>query len=560
VTENKQKYRRSLFLISLFIGLISVALIITLFFSFLFTQKLIESKFNNDRSAVLDSTVIIYNEFIFNEIPTLSLYKGFLDSNSVSDLSKDYFKKFPFIEQILFYDVEISNQPIQDGFSLDKFSVGVKAVYNFVPESRSSESSVLFRKGEKGSFSIREANDLSRSVLKFTEYIASLENNFSLTNEDIFKIFYTFYNDYVSFINVPREADLRIYSDLMYKDLPLSPKYDQDVITFKLNPTKLPITNTNASLFEYIEVKPIYFDSLQSESGYLTASAPLPGALGDFQLYFISSKKHISKWVATLFAPLALIIIVVYGIMVLIGLLIYRNLNVNQRMFKLQYDFINNISHEFKTPVSVIKIAGNNMKTSDNLKVAEIKHYGKILDEEADKLNNLMTKLLSITQLENKTIQFHKEQVILSDFIQSVLNEYSIRYPDFVITHQLKEVETLFADPVILASIFQNFIDNAYKYNESSPKTLKINIFKEKKNTIVEFTDNGIGISENELQNIFEKFYRINNQFNQTGSAGIGLAFSSEMVKAMDGKISVTSTLGSGTTFRLQFTSNKNHG
>src|SRR3546814_5030902 len=109
--------------------------------------------------------------------------------------------------------------------------------------------------------------------------------------------------------------------------------------------------------------------------------------------------------------------------------LLFRNLKINRLMFNLQYDFINNLTHEFKTPVSVIKIAGNNIRGTKDLSEGELQHYGKILDEESDKLNELMTKLLSFTQIESKSIKVRKDTNNMEVFCQNLVDEYQISYP-----------------------------------------------------------------------------------------------------------------------------------
>jgi two-component system phosphate regulon sensor histidine kinase PhoR len=106
-------------------------------------------------------------------------------------------------------------------------------------------------------------------------------------------------------------------------------------------------------------------------------------------------------------------------------------------VFKLQYDFINNFTHEFKTPVSVIKIAGSNLKGDAELSDRQRKHYGKILDEEADKLNELMNKLLSFTQLENRSISVNREEINLQQFVKGYIDTFKIKYPDFKLDYQI---------------------------------------------------------------------------------------------------------------------------
>jgi len=215
----------------------------------------------------------------------------------------------------------------------------------------------------------------------------------------------------------------------------------------------------------------------------------------------------------------------------------------------LQYDFINNFTHEFKTPVSVIKIAGSNLSGDNGLSDKQRKQYGRILNEEADKLNDLMNKLLSFTQLENKSIDIKKEEIDVENFINKYKETFRIKYPDFKINCRVHDVKSFYTDPVLLGSIVQNLVENAYKYSHPDKKELNINVTHEKRNIIFSFADRGIGIPKNEMSNIFQKFYRIENQYNQNGSVGLGLAFCKELVNFMNGDIIVNSKVNEGSEF-----------
>jgi two-component system phosphate regulon sensor histidine kinase PhoR len=249
--------------------------------------------------------------------------------------------------------------------------------------------------------------------------------------------------------------------------------------------------------------------------------------------------------------PIAAMVLLIYVFLVLIGWLIYRNLSVNLKLFKLQYDFINNFTHEFKTPISVIKIAGSNLRSDSDLSERQRKHYGKILDEEADKLNELMNKLLSFTQLENKSISIKKEEIGLEDFTKGYIETFRLKYPDFKMDYKVQGARNFYADPVLLGSVFQNLIENAYKYSNPKRREVYIWIGLEKKNVIFSFRDRGIGIAKVEMENIFKKFYRIENQYNQNGSVGLGLAFCKELVNFMDGEITVSSKINEGSEFKV---------
>jgi two-component system, OmpR family, phosphate regulon sensor histidine kinase PhoR len=220
-------------------------------------------------------------------------------------------------------------------------------------------------------------------------------------------------------------------------------------------------------------------------------------------------------------------------------------------MFKLQYDFINNFTHEFKTPLSVIKIAGNNIRSAHSITEPERLRYGKILDEEADKLNDLMNKLLSLTQIENQSISIKREAINLEVFVQNLIDAYQIKYPEYEITYDIRKVETFISDPVLMASIFQNLMENAYKYSSLKNKVLHISITLERGKIVFRFADQGIGIPKEEMKNIFQKFYRIQSQYNQQGSVGLGLAFCKELVNFMKGEISVKSRVGIGSEFTI---------
>src|SRR5690606_22700264 len=113
--------------------------------------------------------------------------------------------------------------------------------------------------------------------------------------------------------------------------------------------------------------------------------------------------------------------------------------------------------------------------------------YGKILDEEADKLNNLLNTLLSFTQIENKIIKPKLEEVDLEEFCERMVSSYRIKYPDFDINFFLEDVRFFKTDLTLLTSVFQNLIDNAYRYSVQGRKYMRILIFVQNRQIFFKF-------------------------------------------------------------------------
>jgi two-component system phosphate regulon sensor histidine kinase PhoR len=548
----QQTYRKNFALVIIFLILITAALGGTLYTAYNFTAKYVENEFASQKIEVLEETIKPYNDFFQNKIPEISFYQGYLDSTQAAKYIDTIFRKFNFVDRVVFYDATISNRTFSEGIRVNNFSLGPKAIYQF-SRNIAPDSILLFKENEATKpFSLKSGDEFNKMALKFSGFIELADTSRVLNDSDRFNVFYSVMSKRISYMNIPRREEIKIYKDLMLSNQSLSPMYELDMFSFYLDPLKLSIKNTKPELYESINIKPLVYESLENTSEIISNDLPLSGPFSDYKLYFSSSKTFLRKEINARFLPIAGGLIISYFILVLIAYLIFRNLNINSKLFKLQYDFINNLTHEFKTPVSVIKIAGNNIRSASQLSDRERIHYGKILDEEADKLNDLMNKLLSFTQIENKAIQIKPENINLEVFCQNLIDSYQVKYPNFDISYMIKGVEYFRSDPVLLGSIFQNLIDNAYKYSRPDNKVLKIKITKIKKQLFIKFSDRGIGIPTKDLNNIFEKFFRVQNEYNQQGSVGLGLAFCKELVKFMHGNISVKSVVGKGSEFTIE--------
>jgi len=532
-------YRRIFSLIIVFLVLISVVFVIALFIAYNLTANYVENEFSSKKIDVLEQTIKPYNNLFQNKIPEITSYQGFLDSASAAKYTYAVFQDYPFVKRVVFYDMLIGRQK-HSTIVKNNLGISIKAIYQYAPQNGKVLGSRKWLTNDQV--------DFNQMAVKLSDYITFSDTSRGSTQDEIFKTFYDVKPDKITYSNILRREDVKVFRELQKQGNSAS-FYKQNMMTFFLDPYSLKVKNSHRELYQNVAIQPVVYDVLDNGSGNLVTEVALPGAFSDYKLFFSSTRSYLKTETNRRFMPIAALVLLIYFFLVLIGLLIYRNLNINIKLFKLQYDFINNFTHEFKTPVSVIKIAGSNLSGDNELSERQRKQYGKILNEEADKLNDLMNKLLSFTQLENKSINIKKEEINVNDFTDGYIEAFRIKYPDFKIDCKVKGVKSFYADPVLLGSIFQNLVENAYKYSHPQKKELYIDIQTEKRNIVFSFADKGIGIQKNELNNIFRKFYRIENQYNQNGSVGLGLAFCKELVNFMNGDIVVNSKVNEGSEF-----------
>ncbi len=539
--ESSTVYRKNFSLIIAFLVLISVTFIIALFISYSLTDRYVENEFAAKKIDVQEQTIKSYNDFFQNRIPEITFYHGFLDSASASRYARSVLSDYPFVTRIVFYDVAIS-KPINNELEGRQLGVNLKSLYEYTLKDRKI---VVTRKGR-----LQDYSDFETMADKLNNFVTIADTSREPTQDDKFKTFYGIQSRKISYLNILSREEVKLYRELQ-KGSNAASVYKQNMLTFDLDQSLLKLKNPHPELYKNISIRPVVYDPIENENSNITAESPLPGAFSNYKLYLSSPKFYLDAEVDRRFLPIGAMVLLIYFFLVTISWLIYRNLNVNMRLFKLQYDFINNFTHEFKTPLSVIKIAGSNLRGDAELSERQRKQYGKILDEEADKLNDLMNKLLSLTQLENNAINLKVQEVDAEDFVKGYINTFKIKYPEFKLSYKISGSGSFYCDPVLLGSVFQNLMENAYKYSNPGRKELHIDTQINRKNITISFADKGIGIAKEEITHIFKKFYRIENQYNQNGSVGLGLAFCKELVNFMEGEIVVKSKIKEGSVFTV---------
>lgn len=539
--NQRNPYRKNYVLVFAFTAVLTVSLIVAMSLATTLITSKVESEFSARKGEVVEHNLVAFYNFFQSKIPEISFYQGYLDSATAAAYADVVLDTYPFVERIQFFDILLNNSvTTQYGFSANNLVIYPTGIFEFSREGqrRLPHASAIL-------------DDFHHMGFKLTSFLERVDTTQVAYGDELFRVFYSVNPGKISFMNIPRLEDLKIYKDLMASTNTYGTAYEQDMFTFFINPNKIKLENPIPRLYEQIEIHPLVFDNFEIGPDVLVTEAPLPGALADHKLYFSASRSFLSAEINHRLFPVMGGILLIYLFLIMFAYLIYRNLYINSRMFKLQYDFINNLTHEFKTPLSVIKIAGNNIRSARNLAEKERQLYGKILDEESDKLNNLMNTLLSFTQIENKSFKLKKEDVDMQAFCDTIVEATNLKYNDLHLECKVELDEPLYTDPVLLGSVFQNLINNAYKYSRPEERYLEIHIFRRKKQVIMTFTDRGIGIAKHELKHVFKKFYRVQSQYNQQGSVGLGLAFCRELVNFMGGTITVASELGKGTRFTI---------
>jgi two-component system phosphate regulon sensor histidine kinase PhoR len=271
--------------------------------------------------------------------------------------------------------------------------------------------------------------------------------------------------------------------------------------------------------------------------------------------YLLLNFPHRSKYI--IHEMLFWIFTAIVLLLVLIGLSVslvylYRQKFLNE----LQRDFVNNFTHEFKTPLAVMKIASDVLvQPSITTQPGRLLKYGAVIKEQTEHLQNQVERLLKTASGDNKYIIVHKEPCMLNEVIQHAIDQLEPlikeKNADVYFTRAEND-PVVHADRVHLQLVVINLIENALKYSNGAPY-IAIDIQQEAGNFYaVSVKDKGIGIEEKNFKYLFKKFYRVpTGNVHRVSGFGLGLNFVKKIIDAHDGKIVLKSVPGVGTEFKI---------
>ncbi|MDB0615457.1 HAMP domain-containing sensor histidine kinase [Tenacibaculum dicentrarchi] len=308
----------------------------------------------------------------------------------------------------------------------------------------------------------------------------------------------------------------------------------------------------------------VYEDGLatQLKSGYFNiqpndANYPLladDNGISKYKLY-IKFPNERKKLLSEIFNILGLSLLFIIIIIVAFTTSLYQLIR-QKKISAIKTDFINNMTHEFKTPIATINLALDAIKNPKIISEPEkIKRYVKMIREENKRMHGQVENVLRISRLEKNQIEITKDATDMHDTIEEAIEHIQLLVDDKkgTVTSHYQAISTeVLGNQFHLTNIIVNILENALKYSEGAPK---IDIYTENTNKyfIFKVKDQGIGMSRNAQKYIFDKFYREHNgNIHNVKGHGLGLAYVKEIIDSHQGSVYVESEKGKGSLFTVK--------
>ena len=215
----------------------------------------------------------------------------------------------------------------------------------------------------------------------------------------------------------------------------------------------------------------------------------------------------------------------------------------------LKNDFVSNVSHEFKTPLSVIEGYASLLQ-DPSLTEEDRQKYTQIIIESTKKLSTLVNNVLKISKLDNRKITINKEEYYLDEQIRESILSYQDEWANKRIDFEI-DMETILinADKNLLVNVWNNLISNAIKFSPEN-STIFITLSEENEHAKISIKDEGCGIPKDDIPYIFDKFFQVDKSHKSNGN-GLGLTLVKDIIDLVKGEIKVESEVNKGTTFTI---------
>jgi signal transduction histidine kinase len=243
---------------------------------------------------------------------------------------------------------------------------------------------------------------------------------------------------------------------------------------------------------------------------------------------------------------LTLFIIIIFGVTIFV---IIRQ----KRISEIRNDFVNNMTHELKTPISTISLASQMLSDkSIPIESKNLTNLAGVISDETKRLSYQVEKVLQMAVFDKGKISLKIRQLDIHELVNNVVKNFiiQVRNRNGQITKNLDaEFSIANIDEVHFSNVLFNLLDNAIKYSKGQP-VIEVSTFNKKKGIVIQVKDNGIGISKANQKKIFERFFRVSTgNIHNVKGFGLGLSYVKKIVEEMGGKISLESEINVGTKF-----------
>lgn len=271
-----------------------------------------------------------------------------------------------------------------------------------------------------------------------------------------------------------------------------------------------------------------------------------------FGIYF----PHRNSYVVTQLSVWAYSSIVLFCILIFLAYVVFVILK-QKRLSEVQKDFVNNMTHEFKTPLTSIQLAAEVLSNPDIVnKPQRLLNYATIIDNEATQLAQQVERVLQMTNTDKGTVQFHRSKVCLQDLIKEMADKFESQFKKQSAILRLNLPENpvfLTGDGLHLKNAISNLIDNALKYSKERLR-VEVQLIDLPEEIEIAVVDNGIGIDKAHQKLLFKKFYRVpTGNIHDVKGFGLGLNYVRIIARAHNGEVYCSSQLGKGSKFYMVF-------
>lgn len=255
------------------------------------------------------------------------------------------------------------------------------------------------------------------------------------------------------------------------------------------------------------------------------------------------------KWV--LLGAITFMIVILAAFFVTI-----RSLLVQKKLSEIKSDFINNMTHEFKTPIATISLAVDALRNEKvQANPEKMAYFSGIIKDENIRMNKHVETILQAAHMDKEELELNLVPLHLHDLIKGAMDNHQLQLKGKdgeVILHLNASTDVIEVDEIHFSNLISNLIDNAIKYAAAAP-IITISTYLKGSSIYVSVADNGIGMTDETVKRIFEKFYRAHtgNLHNVKGF-GLGMSYVKSVIDAHNGSISVASKLGEGSVFTVQ--------